>query len=820
LTETRNGRGTGLPEFKELGNGESWRTSREDWEDTDPFKPSNAQGYEERSIFTSTSEVSGGNSISALIQSLGGDRKITRPYLQNLWVYACVSKIAQAFSSVRVRLFDEARDGERTEDVDSPMAQLFKRPNPLMSQRRFLEYVALYDQLWGETYLLLLKKERIEPDGDRPPRVIARPVQAFGGGGFGAEIEMPDEIWPIAGHLVDEMVDRKVSSLPFAYRVREGTGHRDYPAHAVAQVSNSNPHSLLRGVGPMTPAIREAAKGYQIDRYDEALLRNGGVPSILFTFPDAVSLEEQRAVRKVWRETSQRPDEHKAAAVLPHGVKAEIPGFKPNEMEFGEFREWTRESIMAAFGVTKPLLGITDDVNRANAQEAHRVFWETKMAPMVSRVEDELDTHFISRVREPRRTQATRVFKLDTSGIKAMREDTDAVIDRTIKLHREGRRSFVEAADLSGWDIGDSASELDGGEERWIENTVRTPDQALADPIAPDAPEPEEDEEEAVDAALAEIEERMAGLIESGDPRGELLRTEDADEDDEREKRLASIWKQHDEFLQGEEARFAKKVERTFERYALTVRKRLRDIAKNNALSDHAPSGVVKLIVTESELDRFLAINLEEWQDALADSTGPAYSLTLTNAAKRLHEEVNGGGALFKPTDPRALDFLRNKELLMKEGPMTTFVQHIQRNIVRVLAQAPPSATTLAKAIAESIKELEDQMQTMLGRVGERSMLIARTEITSANSFARVEQMKLDGIEKHTWLTSRDDLVRDEPEANHKALEGATAVIDEVFVDNNGSAAHNLRWPGDNQSTVANVANCRCSTIPEIPRDN
>ena len=73
-----------------------------------------------------------------------------------------------------------------------------------------------------------------------------------------------------------------------------------------------------------------------------------------------------------------------------------------------------------------------------------------------------------------------------------------------------------------------------------------------------------------------------------------------------------------------------------------------------------------------------------------------------------------------------------------------------------------------------------------------KAMRVARTEVTKASSFGQVEAARQSGIvKKKTWMTSRDERVRDE----HKDMDGETVKLD-------GKFSNSLEYP--------NEPMCRC----------
>jgi phage portal protein BeeE len=64
-------------------------------------------------------------------------------------------------------------------------------------------------------------------------------------------------------------------------------------------------------------------------------------------------------------------------------------------MQFTELRTLTRDSIMEAFRVHKVLLGIVDDVNRAQAMVSRALFAESLQVPRLERIKAAANNEFL-----------------------------------------------------------------------------------------------------------------------------------------------------------------------------------------------------------------------------------------------------------------------------------------------------------------------------------------------------------------------------------------------------------------------------------------
>ena len=65
------------------------------------------------------------------------------------------------------------------------------------------------------------------------------------------------------------------------------------------------------------------------------------------------------------------------------------------EMDFIESMKFTRDDILVAFHTPKPIVAITDDVNRANAETAMYIFLSETIKPLVEMMIEEINEMMI-----------------------------------------------------------------------------------------------------------------------------------------------------------------------------------------------------------------------------------------------------------------------------------------------------------------------------------------------------------------------------------------------------------------------------------------
>lgn len=882
------------------------------------------------------------------VMKMAGEQNLSRPYAQHPWVHACVSAIGKAVSSVPLVIQRQTPDGDMEPVESGPLFDLFARPNKLMSQRKFLTSLTQTQQLYGETMVLMMEK--------KPNGVISYidPSETF---------DVPDELWPVRGDLLDEIIDEK-TQLPRAWRMSTQSGTLEIPDESLVHVAAANPYNPIRGMGPMQAAYRTAAKDFVLDRYDEALLQNSGSPGGILSVDGHLTDSDQRAISDAWREAHGRPDSHRRTAVLPQGTKYEEIGFSPQEMEFMEMRGWNRETIMAIFGVTKPIIGLTEGLNYASSMSAFRTFYEVTIVPFLDFLSDEIETKFIRRLRGP---ESEYHIGFDLSGVAALREDADSKVERTIKLFAQGGRTFNEAADLAGWDVGDTelvnadesyiSSSLvpsgSGGVEETIEPATVPEDGVDEEPQEPTTDVMEEtadpsvslngaqiqsllnlieqyasgrlpkdtvvqliiaafpfdqaraerilaavevgsiDEEEAVKALIDKVDQeeldevyaswresvnmsaselrewrdnpcsRKASLnptavidrnlrlletkkedwdgthvrsakrtisfiarmrrMEQGDPvsegcpskrdislknwafdPGKGSRSLDLDSPGSRQKK----WDEWNADIEQSEAGIARSAKRVLRDLVLSMRKRIREVAKVPESERGFQGSIVKTIATEAEIARLLDMNVAEWGEEMAAALSPKIADLIIESAVNTHNEIGGTGLILSVTDPVVVQFMAEKQLILANISKNT-IDEVQRAIVRILAKDDTPYPSLREAIYATLEQSDEYMNGVLKGLGTRAQLIARTETTGAANFGRYNQFIEDGIYSGVWHSP--NLANARP--HHAELHGRERNLGDEF-------GYGLKFPGDPNADVSELANCNCLLLPGKNRES
>jgi HK97 family phage portal protein len=262
------------------------------------------------------------------------------------WVYANCNVIAKAVSKIQFRLYQLKKDDDVEEIKEHPLLELLYRMNPYMNKDEVIYTEKLHELLIGDAAWYLARNNRENPK------------------------EVPMEIWPLRSDWLSIKQGELEKGGGFiAYYVYKIPGQEEkiFLPHEILLIKRPNPEDPYRGLS----VIRAAAVTVDIDNFATNWNRNFFWNSAR---PDAVLHTEQRLSDEVIsRLKNQFRSEYGGLSnsmkmmVLENGLDYKPFQSTVKDMDFLEQQKWSRDKMIAMFGNTKMALGITEDVNRANA---------------------------------------------------------------------------------------------------------------------------------------------------------------------------------------------------------------------------------------------------------------------------------------------------------------------------------------------------------------------------------------------------------------------------------------------------------------------
>ena len=288
------------------------------------------------------------------------DERNMAAYGQVGTLYSVVDLYKSAVSRVEWTLYRRSTTGDR--DDRTPVARhaaldLWRQPNFHYTEQSLVEAVQQHAELTGKGVILV-------------------GYSTLGKG-------IPLELWPIRPDRIRAVPDPVKFIAGYVYT---GPNGEQIPleVHEVLRMRYIDPLDPLGGIGPTQTVLTELDSTKQAAEWNRNFFRNSATPGGVIEMDEELSDPEFDKMRQRWDEQHKGTSKAHRVAILEHG-KWVPTGFSQKDMEFSKLRSDGRDSALEAFGAHKTMLGITEDVNRANAEAGEVVTARWRIVPRLDR---------------------------------------------------------------------------------------------------------------------------------------------------------------------------------------------------------------------------------------------------------------------------------------------------------------------------------------------------------------------------------------------------------------------------------------------------
>lgn len=697
------------------------------------------------------------------------------------WVYSAVDAKGKRFAELDVELWRIDTDGTESELFEHPYLAAMRRPNPLMTGYALRYLTSVWLDLNGNAYWLKIRNS----------------------------LGVVTGFFPLRPDLVRVVLHEKDGFVGFNF-FPNGTGNEKtfLERDEVIHFAEPNPMDLLQGFPTIRGAVDDINADNAAREYVAKFFRNQARPDYVVTAPVTSPADVTRLLARLMNMHGGL-DNFGLPAVLPTGSTVEPLTFTPADSQLHEGFERDRDSILAAVRTPKIVLGLTDGVNFATADQQLAVWNQASIAPRSTLVHDGINCQHL----EVDYETGDRVARLESRSENPVSEDreqkradlelqfsTSSITPNEIR--EEFGRDAIEGAD----DLLAPASLFPLG--------ASAPAPSSPPSSAPAPTDPDENRAQALHVAQEKVEARSAKVID--------FTTEEA---------RRRLWKQSERLLDSGERVMRRTYTRTLRRQGERVIPKLRDqlrlrLAQFEGWSREKVRRKILAMQRDAEAKQVVDPILGgAWDDDeenlfVAAEMRPAISNATALGGNSAAAQI---GIDFALDSPVVQEFLAQKSAKLARVSNPTTKTQLSASLAEGL-EAGESLTQLVDR-AEEVFELTE---TPGGRA--RAVRVARTETTAAFSRGKVlaaTAPEAAGIVKaKVWITADDARVRDAAPgegANHVILDGVSLPLfddagrESVF--SNGLTSPGIEGPSPPAGIAAEIVNCRCDIVFDVEGD-
>lgn len=287
------------------------------------------------------------------------------------YVYATVRPIASAVSKTEFLVNQVLSDGSKKPYLNHPFIKLMDNPNPDMTKNQFLALAWTHKKVAGETFWYVVR---------------------------GEQTLKPKEFHILRPDLMEVAVGRDdVTGMPkilgYVY-TREGSGERiPLDKDEILHIREPNPLNPFRGLGAVEAGILYVMTEKYGAEFTRNYIANNAMPAGIVNVEGTIDAEEWKKLKRQFNnEYASSANAGKMFFMKNSKINFTKVGASLQDIDLKALKEMTRDDIMAMFGVSKPILGIFDDVNLASAKTAKYIFASEIVVNEMDMLTDALET--------------------------------------------------------------------------------------------------------------------------------------------------------------------------------------------------------------------------------------------------------------------------------------------------------------------------------------------------------------------------------------------------------------------------------------------
>jgi len=674
------------------------------------------------------------------------------------WAYSCVRAISSRVAALPLSLYLSERQGDatemvRTEVLDHPLLDMMWRPNPWTTRIELWLTTMNHLELCGNAFWLLLR-DRLG---------VAREIHPL----------FPQYMRPVP-HKTDFIQGwvYTVSGSPIRFDL-------DSKEYQIVHFKYPNPINPYFGMG----SLEAQAMAYDLDLYTEVYQRNffqeGARPDFVLETDQKITQADADLVWEMWEERHKGVTKSWRPGILGMGLKARPLNVSNRDIAFSVLADWSRDKMLAAYGVPAAKLGLVADFNRANSDAADLTFNRECILPRIMLIEERMEADIL-----PAYPGQGPGLWLEMDFANPVPEDTEM----KLKAREINLRTGVTIINEERED--DGKEPVPWGNVPIMGIGVAPISGAPADSTPPDDTPPEDTPPETPPAPAEPTDTPTEVPADGTDGEGAAAK----------DFRLR-MW---DEFVTRnapQERAFTRKLRDLFAQQAAEVIARVGEHSK--AASVFFTGWTAKKILAHLQRDPKLVDAMlfevqqdtETWLPTFCDYLSQAVDL---NGAQVVSEV---GVGVWDLKDPRVEQWIAMQGLTK-----ITLIMETTRNALR---------NSLSEGVAngEGTKDLIKRVRSLYEYADRtRAQSIARTEVHTAANHGKLFGYQQTGVvQKKEWLTAGDERVRE----THRAVNGQTVGVNEDFHVGAGAGPA----PGHIGLAEEDIQ-CRCTInglLPEAP---
>lgn len=292
------------------------------------------------------------------------------------WVYRNTDVIAKEVATIEFELFSIRQVGQEIQFnpiLAHPLLDLLDRFNNFTSSSDGFYITSSHITLAGDSFWLL------EGTTNNITDIYTLP---------------PDKVEPIP-----DIIDGKTQIVRYEYKdtIKGRPINKDYQPEDIIHFKSPNPNNHIRGLGRVRVAADDINTDWMAIAANQMIFRRGLIGNFILSTDKSMTDDQRKQLRAEFNSSYTGLENAFKVPIFSGGLEPKTIQMTNKDMEFIAQQEWVRDKITSIWGNNKAVIGVTDDVNRANAEATIENWKRTTISAEMKRITDTINEFLVPR---------------------------------------------------------------------------------------------------------------------------------------------------------------------------------------------------------------------------------------------------------------------------------------------------------------------------------------------------------------------------------------------------------------------------------------
>ncbi len=184
------------------------------------------------------------------------------------------------------------------------------------------------------------------------------------------------------------------------YVYGSGTNAIPFDTNEVIHFKYPNPLNQYRGLGPAQAIGVDLDAEMYSGQWNRNFFYNSARPDSVIEFDYNLSEDQYEKLKKQWSEKYKGVSKAHQVALLEGGGKYKQIQNTVKDMDFSQLKRLNRDITLGVYGMPLSVMGISENVNKANAEAGDYTFARWIVKPRLDRIKNKLNEQLIPKFRK------------------------------------------------------------------------------------------------------------------------------------------------------------------------------------------------------------------------------------------------------------------------------------------------------------------------------------------------------------------------------------------------------------------------------------